>query len=324
MPKLKRYGKGNWYIFYADGRRSKRLSTGTRDKEEAARVLARWEAIRAQGPETFDTDDLCDAYEEARESEVLAPDSIKFSLKPIRKHFGKLHPRLFNPALVRSYIAKRRNLGRANGTIDKELRALRQALSWGVKESWLERPPHIETPGGGPARDRWLSRAEAKALIDACVSDHIKMFIILGLHTGARCQAILDLTWDRADMERRLVIFPRSNPRSRKRTAIVPMSNTLFAALEEARELAETDWVIEFNRKPLASISKGFQRTVRRAGIKHCTIHDLRRTCASWMLQAGHSFAKVASYLGDTEEIIRRHYGQFSPDWLQDAAKSLD
>ena len=111
---------------------------------------------------------------------------------------------------------------------------------------------------------------------------------------------------------------------SRKRTAVVPINATLRTALEEACELAETDWVIEFRGRPVGRIVKGFKKAVIRSGVAPCTIHDLRRTCASWLLQEGASFAQVAAYLGDTEEMIRRHYGHFSPDWLRPAAESLD
>jgi len=81
--------------------------------------------------------------------------------------------------------------------------------------------------------------------------------------------------------------------------------------------------VIEYRGRPVARVTKGFKRAVERSGIASCTIHDLRRACASWLLQEGASFAQVAAYLGDTEDMIRRHYGQFSPDWLRAAADSL-
>lgn len=95
------------------------------------------------------------------------------------------------------------------------------------------------------------------------------------------------------------------------------MNATLRAALEEACEFAETDWVIEFRGRPVGRITKGFKRAVRRSRIAPCTIHDLRRTCASWLLQEDARFTQVAAYLGDAEAVIRKHYGMFAPDWLR-------
>jgi integrase len=325
MARLRKFGWSNaFYIVWSEGRSSRRVSAGTSDRKEAERALARFEALQAQPPDTFDVNAIIDGYLADRKPTVRAYATLAYSLAPIRLHFGLLPPRLINRALVRAYIAKRRHAGRANATIDKELRTLRQALGWAVKEQWITQAPYIDTPGGGAPRQRWLTRTEADKLIAATDEPHIKLFCILGLHTGARCAAVLSLTWDRVDFDRGLVIFPPAAAGSRKRTAIIPMNATLRAALEEACEFAETDWAVEYRGRPITRVTKGFKRAVERSGIPACTIHDLRRTCASWLLQEGASFAQVAAYLGDTEDMIRRHYGQFSPDWLRAAAASLD
>ena len=85
-----------------------------------------------------------------------------------------------------------------------------------------------------------------------------------------------------------------------------------------------TNWVIEHRGRPVQSIKTGFRAAVRRAGLKHCTPHDLRRTCATWMVQDGIPVAQVARFLGDTEEMIEKVYGQHSPEYLRDAARSLE
>ncbi len=119
-------------------------------------------------------------------------------------------------------------------------------------------------------------------------------------------------------------MYPPAHPSSRKRTTIVPMNDTLLAVLSEAREFAVSDWVIEFRGRPVQSIKTGFRATVRRAGIAHCTPHDLRRTCATWMVQDGVQLEKVARYLGATKDMIEKVYGHHSPDYLRDAAKALE
>lgn len=182
----------------------------------------------------------------------------------------------------------------------------------------------IQTPGGSAPRDRWLTREETGKLVAACREPHLKLFVLLGLHTGARTRAILDLTWDRVDLERRLVMYPPAHERSRKRTAIVPINDTLFQALSEARTFAGSDWVIEYRGWPVQSIKKSFQAAVRRARIAHCTVHDLRRTCATWLVLDGIPLDKVARFLGDSEKMIEKVYGHHTPDYLRDAARVLE
>ncbi len=49
----------------------------------------------------------------------------------------------------------------------------------------------------------------------------------------------------------------------------------------------------------------------------------LRHTAASWLVQRGLSFAKVAAFLGTSEAMIERHYGHMSPDHLREVAQAI-
>ena len=317
----------NWYIIWAerqpDGRwRSRQLSTGARVEADAKRALAEFVAAQGRPPEQFTVNEVIDAYL-AGMSERRWVRNREYEMRAVRNHFGLVPPSYIGPTLVRSFTKHRKAAGAANSTIDRQLRALRASLSWAMKNGWKFEVPYIETPGGGRARERWLVRNEAQELVGAC-EGHIRLFIVIALYTGARSGAILDLTWDRVDLERRLVMYPPAHPHSRKRTTIVPINDTLFDALSEAREFAVSDWVIEYRGRPVQSIKTGFRATVRRAGIAHCTPHDLRRTCATWMVQDGIQLEKVARYLGATKDMIEKVYGHHAPDYLRDAARALE
>ncbi len=75
----------------------------------------------------------------------------------------------------------------------------------------------------------------------------------------------------------------------------------------------------------VGSIKTGFTATVTRAGIDHCTPHDLRRTAGRFMAEAGVPIEEIATYLGHTNpNITRATYAQFSPDYLRKAAGALE
>ena len=268
--------------------------------------------------------ELAKAYLEDRRFNVSAFDSLAFSLKPIMGYLGGIEAAAIDRALVRSYTATRRSSGRADGTIDKELRTLRQVLSFAVKEGCIDRAPYIDTPGSGPPRDRWLDERELRRLIEACVAPHVRAFVLICVHTGARARQVYNLTWDRVDLRRGLVCFPPSRSRSKKRSVIIPANDTLWAELRSLRKVSTGSWVIEHRGHHVRSVKTGFKAAVRRAGIAPCTIHDLRRTCASRLLQRGASFAEVADFLGDSEAMIRRVYGHFSPEGRRATAQLLD
>jgi integrase len=213
----------------------------------------------------------------------------------------------------------------SDGTIRHEVTVLRAALNWAVREKWISEAPYVEMPPEQPPRDRWLTRDEVSRLLAGCESAHMTLFIILAYHTAARHGAILELTWDRVDLERRLIQYQRPGKRlTKKRRATVPLNQIVHAALVEARSAATTDYVIEFRGKPIKhSIQWAFQRACERAGIEDCTPHILRHTSATHMIMAGVPIQEVARMLGDTVEMVERVYGKHSPDYLRRAADAL-
>ncbi len=329
MSELVRYKwSKNWYIRYRDSRGSyRKISTRTSNKDHAEQIKARFNSDLEAPPEPEQQtiDKLLDAYLKDRRGNVSAYDSIFHATKPLKKAFGHTQPRHITDLQNKQYIKARRKEGRSDGTIIKELVTLRAALAYAVRKGWIEKAPHITLPPRPAPKERWLNHKEADQLIAACKSPHIRMFILLALKTGARKSAILELTWDRVSFEQDIIVYPLPGRlHSKKRRAIVPITEGLKAELEQARQLAQSDWVIEYHGQPLRKIQTAWTNTLKESGIAHCTIHDLRRTCATWLVQAGIPTVRVARMLGDSEKMIEKVYGHHSPDYLKDAAKALD
>ena len=77
--------------------------------------------------------------------------------------------------------------------------------------------------------------------------------------------------------------------------------------------------------KRIASIKKGFAATVQRAEIAHCTPHDLRRTCGSWLVQARTPIQEVARLLRHSDiQVTMSVYAHLMPDQLQQTVQILD
>jgi integrase len=308
-----------WYVVWTDGRRSRRVSTRRTDKVAAQRFLAQFQAIEAAPPEAFTVADLCDAYQKNREepeSRVAYPKAIANSLRHIKGHFGDLPPSLVSRLTVRSYVEARRKLV-MDSTIDKELRFLRQALKFGVREKWMTDEPHIPVPGQAAPRQRFLTRSEFAALYFAASPLHLRTYLALSIDTLARGKHILALTWDRVDFERGIIWYAPHRPGSKKRVRPAPMTERLRTVLLTAQKAAKSDHVIEWRNKRVLNIRKAFGRAVDLSLSSDVHKHDLRRTGASWAIQAGESFDRVATLLGDTVEMTKSTYAIFSPTDLR-------
>jgi integrase len=145
------------------------------------------------------------------------------------------------------------------------------------------------------------------------------------LSTAARMGAVLDLTWDRVDLERRQIDLRLEATGPRKGRAVVPINDTLQAAMSSAKQAALSDYVIEWAGEPVKSIRRGFDRAVVNAGLTDVSPHVLRHTAAVHLAKAGIPMSKISQYLGHSNTAVtERVYARFAPDHMQDAAAVLD
>lgn len=318
--------RGQWAVVWnePDGRRP-RHTLGTSDRKEAERLLDRF-VIEQAKPEHVTVSYLWDRYRQEHEGRPIAESMRASSGKAILPVFGGCRPEDVTADLCKSYIASRRKIGRRDGAIWTELNHLQVVLSWALKRRLTTERIHVVRPSKPDPRDRRLTKKEAERLVRAAEMPHIQLAIALMLGTGARRGAVLDLTWDRVDLERGLISYARTEPGvKRKGRATVPIAPHLLARLTKAKEGAVSDHVIEWAGKPVKSIKRGFAYAVAAAGLTDVSPHVLRHTAASLMAEDGIPMGEIAAMLGHSDSrTTERIYAKFSPTYLRQAASVLD
>lgn len=310
-----------WYILWRENGRERRISTRKTDRYLAERVLAKFLVEKNKPPERVDVNWILDRYEEDRK-DAKSIDRITSHLRPVRKAFGPSDPATISAERVQSQSRLwRQETGASNGTIRTRLLLLRAALSWAAKMNYIPKAPFIPAPPPGAPRERYLTRDEFKRLYMAAEEPHIRTFLALGVLSGLRNGAILSLTWDQIDAEKRF-IRPEGGTKNKKR-ADIRIGPDLMLALGTAYWLRNGPYVVQWRGQQVKSVKTGFRAAVRRAGIDHVTIHDLRRTCAMWQAEKGVSIEEIAEWLGDSVAVARRHYAKYSPDYLDRGAEAL-
>ncbi|MBI5119817.1 MAG: site-specific integrase [Rhodospirillales bacterium] len=213
----------------------------------------------------------------------------------------------------------------SDNTTRRELAVLRAAINWCQTEGYVVQAPSVWLPDRPQARERWLTREEAAKLIRAArqlerAKTYLPRFIMLGLYTGARKEAILGLQWQsntvggRVDLERGLIDYrkPGQAQTAKRRTAI-PVPPRLQNALRAARKTTR-QYVLEFQGQPIGDMKKAFAAAARAAGLRDVTPHTLRHTAVTWLVQGGVSLWEVAQWVGMSVEMIERVYGHHAPD----------
>ncbi|MDR6954203.1 integrase [Ancylobacter sp. 3268] len=322
--------RGGWAIAeYRDGERVSRHQLESGDAVAAAEEFRSIVAARERASSP-DIATLWAKYRKDREGRVIA-GNMEFSGRAILPFFGKMKPAGITTTLCRDYVARRRQMGRQDGTIWTELGHLRTMLRWAEKEKLIDEAPSIERPRQPPPKTRHLTRSQFETLLDAAEMPHIRLFMILAIGTAAREQAILGLTWDRVKFERgRIELHDPEMDQPVKGRAVVPMTASARAALQSAQAGARSPFVIEWAGQRVKKVRKGLDKTAERAckidpSIGSISPHLFRHSAAVWMAEAGRPMAEIAQYLGHADSrITERVYARFSPDYLREAADALE
>jgi integrase len=321
---------GTFYAVWNDeaGRRQRR-SLGTDDPATAKARLGEFKrqfAFQASTGEALTVAAIYEAYVRDRESEgkVAAP-RMRDAWKRLKGTFGPLLPIHVTKDVCRAYTASRNRAGATNGTIHVELGYLRSALKFAWREGWIVAVPHVPLPRKPAPQPRALTREEAERLVDSAIQPHVRLFLLLALTTAGRAGAILDLTWNRVDLERRTIrLRDPDRDETPKGRATVPINDTALDALQDARRGAVSEYVIEWAGDRVRSVKKGVGSAAKRAGVK-CSPHVLRHTAAVLMAEAGRPMSEIAQFLGhETDRVTQKTYARYSPTYLREAAKALE
>lgn len=160
-------------------------------------------------------------------------------------------------------------------------------------------------------------------------AQHLPDFIRLALHTGCRKGELLTLEWARVDLKRRIRHLGAENTKTGKRRG-VPLNTVATQALESrarfrALHCPSSRWVFAHaSGKCIGDIKHAFTTACQRAGIQNFRIHDLRHTCAAWLVQAGMSLAAVRNVLGHSTVRMTGHYAHLAPENTRAALAQLD
>ena len=208
------------------------------------------------------------------------------------------------------------------GSVRRELTVLRAAINAAHRDGRLTRAVAVELPKPPPARERYLTRSEVARLLWAARQEsrcrqHLPLFILMGLYTGRRKEALLSLRWPSVDLRPGgLIDFRRhGEAETKKRRGQVRIPRRLMLHLRNARKRgSDLGHVINDRGEPIGDIKRSFQTACERAGLKGVTPHTLRHTCATWLMQEGVDKWKASGFLAMSLDTLERVYGHHHPD----------
>ena len=330
-PKLRWLEKRKcFYVVWTECGRSRQRSTGTADRERAEAIFGEWLHARGRraGPrdpsEIFVTDVLND-YATERGPKVAAPRVIGCAVDALTGFWQGRVAADVTPQTCELYVKMR---GRSPNTVRRELNVLRTALNYAHKNGRLTRTVAVELPEAPEPRDRWLERQEAARLLRAALRSpavrlYLPLFILLGLYTGRRKQAILSLRWNQVNLDAGWVSFEQGR-RTSKRKGRIRIPPRLLPHLCRARlRGTELGYVVHDDGKRIGDIKKGFEAACARAGLDGVTPHVLKHTSITWSMQNGTDLWQAAGFFATSVQTLIRVYGHHHPDYMREAAENV-
>jgi len=355
----RRDGTDQWVIL--DAGRQIRTGAPAHDRRKAEKALERYLG-RKHKPDFGDghparvaVADALAVYSEKHAPTTKRPDLIGSAALKLAEFFGSKNCAAINATACTDYVAWRSAQKDARGKIDfskrvspstarRELVVLSAALRWCWREGKLDRPIPVTLPAQSEPRERHLTRAEAAQLLWGAlgfddsgkrhpfrINRHLARFILIGIYTGTRHDAILRLQWlpnttgGWVDLKGGVLYRrPPGAVERGKRRPPLPIPPRLLPHLRRWRKHTAR-FLIEWQGLPIASQERRAWRRARElAGLgPDVTPHVLRHTAATWLLQRGISVYDVAGVLGCSEEVIRRTYGHHAKDHLRTAVAAF-
>jgi integrase len=354
-----REGSAFWWVTYRarDGHRI-RESSETTDREEAERFLRERLAARDEGrlpailsSKNLTFDEWAEWFLEKRSKPPYRSESTHQqnmnAAKLLRPIIGATRLSEITPEAVEDYIDSRLKEGRRihtkfglmrrgrikPATVHQEFRVLRHMLNVAIRQKKLEVNPcaMVEFPvsvKNSTRKPHYMSSSEQER-IEFIAPSYLRHVIVIMAELGLRpYRELLPMLKSKVDLENRLVHI--SDSKTHNGIGDMPMTEPAYTAFKEQMDQTPSSEYLfprltERGSKPyLRSLKKVWRTTLRRAGVPHFSLYELRHTFATRLSSGGVADHFVTLMLRQGDAEVFKRYSQAKLNMMREALDRLD
>ena len=270
----------------------------------------------------------------------------------IKNYIGHYKLDKLNSVVLQKRINEISEQGYSSSAINKVYIVLNQSLSKAVRNNLIYRNPceALTLPKPKPRKIMALSLEEQNRFEANCPDTTYGRMFLFALQTGMRIGEILALVWDDIDFENQIIYVNKTvstvvnrdgtkdDPKTKQvidttktqsGTRTIPMSNKCYDLLKAQEENKTGVFCFSSaNGKVIMgrNARKAFEHILERAEITESyTIHSLRHTFATRLLEKGANIKAVSEILGHKSiQITLDTYSHVSTDFKHDTINLLN
>jgi len=289
------------------------------------------------GERTFSS--LCNKYRVERLSKFKDSWTPSQQLKRWESELGDLTLEEIKPADVAAAKKKLLN-GRSPKTINNYLWAISGCFDHGIKRlHWISYNPvkEVEREEVNNEIDRYMTDEERKRFfegLESTKSPTLKVLCHFGINTGCRKGEAHGLTWDNIDFEKNTISFTKTK-RVRTCVGIDEVGEMIYERNKVTPTLKNGSKLKVISMKNMPELRKllleyklrsnceyvfpqdtqhSFRFLLKKCDINNFRFHDLRHSCASYLVQSGVPLLEAAHHLGQKDYNSVLRYAHLAED----------
>jgi integrase len=328
-------GSSVWWLQYYQNGVKRRESAETSNRREALEKLRLRIAELTTGsvtgltPKKTRISELAEDF--IRDYKINGRTSLDDAETRWRLHlepfFGRMKASQVTSVLLNKYVDMRQQAGAANGTINRELAALKRMFNLGHQATppRVFFIPHFPKLSENNVRQGFLEDAQYQRLLESCPEIWFQTLVEAGCTYGWRIGELLKLKVNQIDLENRVIrLHPGTTKNKEGRE--VTMTQTIHRLFELCIEgKSSEDYLFTRpNGMRVRDFRDAWDKACTAAGVPALLFHDLRRTAARNFRRAGIAEGVIMKIGGWKTRSVFERYAIVSHSDIEDALQKLE